>query len=91
MTVYNISYDLKQPGQKYAGLIDEIKKSPGWLHCLESTWLISTTETAQRVHERLSTNLDSNDSLLIIEVVKNYQGLLTKDKWDWINKHVTRH
>ena len=90
MTVYNISYDLNQPGQRYTGLIDEIKRSPAWLHCLESTWLISTSETAEAVAKRLSPNLDKNDSLLVIEVVKNYQGLLSQEKWDWINKHVTR-
>lgn len=90
MAVYNISYDLSQPGQKYAGLIEEIKRSPGYLHCLESTWLVSTAETAEQVFQRLSPNLDKNDSILVIEVVKNYQGWLSKEKWEWINQHVTR-
>lgn len=90
MAVYNISYDLNQPGQRYDDLINEIKRSPGYLACLKSTWLISTTETAEQVFQRLSPHLDKNDTILVIEVVKNYQGWLSKEKWDWINKHVTR-
>lgn len=90
MAVYNISYDLNQPGQRYDDLINEIKRSPGYLACLKSTWLISTNETAQEVYNRLSPNLDKNDSVLVIEVVNNSQGLLTKRQWEWIKQHVTR-
>lgn len=91
MPVYNISYDLNRPGQRYDDLIAEIKRSPGYLACSQSAWLISTTEeTAEKVYQRLSPNLDKNDVILIIEVTSNYQGLLEEEQWAWINQHVTR-
>ncbi|EHH0751324.1 hypothetical protein ACJO1Q_03580 [Vibrio parahaemolyticus] len=89
MTVYCVSYDLNKSGQNYNGLYDEIKSSPGWCHALDSTWLISTSESASQLSERLRKKIDGNDDLLVIKVSRDYAGWLSKQTWDWIDKHVT--
>lgn len=88
MSVYCVSYDLNQAGQNYNALYDELKKSPGWCHPLDSTWLISTGETAQQLSDRLRKHLDNNDSLLVIGVTKEYAGWLTQDTWDWMRTDI---
>ena len=88
MSVYCVSYDLNQAGQNYNALYDELKKSPGWCHPLDSTWLISTGETAQQLSDRLRRHLDNNDTLLVIGVTKKYAGWLTQDTWDWMRTDI---
>jgi hypothetical protein len=88
MSVYCVSYDLNQAGQNYNALYDELKKSPGWCHPLDSTWLISTGETAQQLSDRLRKHLDNNDTLLVIGVTKEYAGWLTQDTWDWMRTDI---
>jgi hypothetical protein len=86
--VYNISYDLHKPGKDYNGLIKELQNSHTWWHYLESTWLIYTNETANQIWNRLSSYLDQNDSILIIETGKDYSGWLPKEAWEWIKKQI---
>lgn len=89
MTVYCVSYDLNKSGQNYNALYEEIKKSPGWCHTLDSTWLISSSETANQLSDRLRKHLDDNDDLLVIKVSRDYAGWLPKQTWEWIDKHVS--
>lgn len=86
--VYLVSYDLNSPGQNYTSLRDELKKSTDWWHYLDSTWLIYTWESANQVWNRIHSEIDKNDRVLIIEVKNNMQGWLTQDAWDWIHKYV---
>jgi hypothetical protein len=88
MNVYCVSYDLKKPGQDYEPLYEQLKKSLGWWHYLDSTWLISTFEDAQTLASRLLSVIDANDRLLVIRVSNERQGWLPKDAWDWIALHV---
>ncbi|WP_172558132.1 hypothetical protein [Vibrio fluvialis] len=88
MSVYSISYDLNAPGKKYDELYNQIKDFNGWLHLLDSTWLVSTNLTADQVFQRLTPYLDNNDSVFVSKVNANqYAGWLTQEKWDWIRQH----
>lgn len=89
MTVYCVSYDLNKAGQNYNALYEELKESSSWWHYLDSTWLIYTSETADQLSKRLLIHTDKNDHILVIKVVKEYQGWLTEDAWKWIREHVT--
>ncbi|WP_205882415.1 hypothetical protein [Limnobacter profundi] len=89
MTVYCVSYDLNKTGQNYSALYEELKRSSSWWHYLDSTWLIYTLETADQLSERLLKHTDQNDRLLVIKVVKAYQGWLSEEAWKWIREHVT--
>ncbi len=86
--VYLVSYDLRKPKQNYEGLFEELKRSPGWWHYLDSTWLISTSETAYQVYHRLAIHVNESDSLLVIRVSRDWTGWLPKEAWDWLDKHV---
>ena len=88
MTAYCVSYDLKEAGQNYMALYEELKRSPSWWHYLESTWLICTAENASQLSERLRQNLDENDSLLVIHATRDYAGWLPREAWEWINQYI---
>jgi hypothetical protein len=88
MAAYCVSYDLKVPGKNYGPLYEELKKSPNWWHYLDSTWLISTRETAAQLAARLRRHIDGNDYVLVIEVRNNSDGWLPKEAWDWIKQFV---
>lgn len=79
-----ISYDLNRPGQDYTALHDEIKKAETWWHHLDSTWIIQTSHGPEEWQRRLSRYMDENDSLLVIEVCRNYNGWLPQKAWDWL-------
>lgn len=83
-----VTYDLCNQGKKYEGLYKELKNSPGWWHYLDSTWLISTKESPKELYNRLAIHLDESDSLLIIEVKRNYYGWLPEEAFPWMQKHV---
>ena len=85
-----ITYDLKQPGQRYDSLYGEIKKARKWWHYLESTWIIDTESEPEHWTDRLLKHLDSNDSLLVIEVCENYQGWLPERAWKWLGNKTYR-
>jgi hypothetical protein len=86
--VYCVSYDLNRLGQRYKDLHAELEKSLSWWHYLDSTWLILTNETANTLVDRLRQHMDDNDYILVIAVKRDYQGWLSQEAWDWINKHV---
>ncbi|QQL51003.1 hypothetical protein [Mucilaginibacter ginkgonis] len=86
--VYVVGYDLNKPGQNYAGLMEELKKSPSWWHYLDSTWLIYTKESATQLRDRILNCVDNSDRLLVMEVTKNYSGWLPQEAWTWISNHL---
>ena len=68
MKIYLISYDLNKSGQNYNSLYETIENIGGWWHCLDSTWIVKTNQTAVQIRDTLSSNIDQNDSLLITEL-----------------------
>jgi hypothetical protein len=87
-----VAYDLNKPGQNYPDLIQELKKVPDRWHALDSTWLLNTPETPAQVWSRIQKCIDSNDSVLVIEMKKGTAagaaGRLPQEAWDWINAHL---
>jgi hypothetical protein len=88
MSVFCVSYDLKGINRDYTPLIRALQSKGKWWHFLESTWLISTDETAVDVWNRIYSTIDKKDVLLIIEVRNNVNGWLPKEAWDWIRENV---
>jgi hypothetical protein len=83
---YQISYDLNKE-KNYDKLYERIKSYGEYRNILRSTWLVSTSESAQQIHEKLRPLIDSDDRLFISEVTSNFQGWLPKSDGDWINSH----
>lgn len=89
MFVYSVNYDLRAKAKPdYKGLEAELKRSPGWWHNLESTWLIATEESVKAVYARIAPHLHIQDAVLVIEVTPNFFGWMTKDAANWIREHV---
>ena len=53
MAMYCIGYELKNPGNTNATLIEEMETYETWWHCLESTWIIASPKTADLVRDGL--------------------------------------
>ncbi|TOK65526.1 hypothetical protein CGI14_21165 [Vibrio parahaemolyticus] len=87
MSVYCVSYDLNQPGQKYSKVHEILKSFSKWYHIMDSTWLISTTNNAIQIRDKLSPHLDNTDKL-IVSRVDEYSGWLTDDEWNWLTENV---
>lgn len=90
MNVFLVSYDLREPGQDYAGLISELKSSHSWWHHLKSTWLVATDEPADQLFARLAEHVHPNDRVLVLEVSAGAgrQGWLPKRAWKWLDQHL---
>ncbi|MCE7656940.1 hypothetical protein [Vibrio fluvialis] len=89
MAVFCVSYDLNNPGQKYQKVQEVLKSYAGWIHLLDSTWLIAADTTPNQIIEALKVHIDSNDRVFISRVrVNEYSGWLTDEDWDWLRKHV---
>jgi len=65
---YLISYDLNKPGQDYNSLFEAIKELGTWWHCLDSTWIVKTNNTAVQIRDYLKNQIDSNDALLVVDL-----------------------
>ena len=67
MSVYLVTYDLRQPERHYSRLFNALEK---YDHekALKSVWLVSSNETAEQIRNDLAQYIDSNDQLLVIAV-----------------------
>jgi len=64
MKVYQISYDLRKQ-RDYDPLYERIKAYGNWCHPLESTWVITTTQSAAQIRDYLAGVMDQDDGLLV--------------------------
>jgi hypothetical protein len=60
-----VGYDLNKPGQDYQKLYDKLRSYPNCWHHLDSTWLIKTNESAEKIRNDLGQLIDKNDELLV--------------------------
>lgn len=88
--VVMITYDLNSVGQKYEQVIKAIKDSSTGVYCSywKSSYLIKTNLSPNQIQEKIKPFLDSNDSLIVIEVKSNYQGWLTEEQWKYIRENI---
>ena len=84
MAVFCVSYDLNKAGQNYEALWAELKRTQ-YNHILDSTWLVSTTESVNQLRDRLRKHVDQNDHIFISKVnAGQYDGWMPQTVWDWI-------
>lgn len=90
MAVYMITYDLNKQGKDYEDVYKAIKDASDgtWCHYWDSTWIIRSNLSVQQVSDKITPYLDSDDSMIAIEVINNKQGWLTKKQWDYINNQI---
>lgn len=87
--VYMITYDLNAKGQKYKEVNDAIKNSANaYCKYWTSTYLIRSSLSPSQIVNNVKPHLDNNDSLIVIEVNKNYQGWLETEKREFIRDNI---
>lgn len=88
MAVFTVSYDLNKQGQNYEALWAELKRTQ-YNHILDSTWLISTSETPRQISDRLQKHIDQNDHIIISKInAGEYAGWMPKNVWTWIEERL---
>ncbi|UWU16005.1 hypothetical protein N2599_08415 [Rhizobium sullae] len=87
MTTYIVTYDLNKE-VKRPDILKEIKKGGNWAKLSESSYAISTNETAEQVYSRLKPYLDNNDNCYIITLSRPYTGWGPKEVNDWLESHL---
>ncbi len=86
-----ITYDLNKPGQNYAKLYEAIKALGAWWHHLDSTWIVSTTQSPNQAWERLKDVFDASDHCFIVDISGDtYSGWLPEEAWEWIRNNVNQ-
>lgn len=89
MATYMVGYDLNKKGQNYPSLIAAIKSYGTFWSCLDSTWLIVTTESAEEIREHLQRFIDANDELLVAALTGEASWIgFTTDCSNWIEEHL---
>ena len=88
MSAYLITYDLNKVGQNYEKVYEEIKKLGSWAHWLDSTWFVKSSLTADEIVGKLKKHFDSNDTLFVVEMTSNYQGLLNENQWEFLRENI---
>ena len=67
MNTYNVSYDLKKPGQNYVALYAALGMlCPNHCHPLGSTWVVKYRGSALDLVNYLLKFVDANDKLLVM-------------------------
>ena len=89
MKTYLIGYDLDRPHQDYPDLIQAIEKYATHWHCLDSTWLVKTNESAVAIRDKLKAHIDDDDKLLVASLTGEsaWTGF-TGDCKTWLSNHI---
>jgi hypothetical protein len=84
-----VSYDLHQPGQRYAEVIAEIKKHGQWAKVHYSLFYLKTQESAEQVARAVWAKMDGNDKLLVVNATSDtaYWYNLGTEVSDFLQEH----
>lgn len=85
MSVFLVTYDLRQPGRNYQALYDALEAYP-CCRGLESVWFIKSNSNSSDIRDRLKAYIDSNDRLFVSEL-ETYWASWNVTCADWINSH----
>lgn len=66
MSVYQISYDLRQPGRNYTQLYAALKSLGATVRPLESMWFLASNYSAVQIRDTLRKHIDMGDGLLVL-------------------------
>lgn len=86
MSILLITYALNNQYRDYAPFFDAIKSNCNyWWHYLDTTWIVSTSHSANEYAQFLYPYMETTDRLLVVKITRDYQGWLPTDAWDWLN------
>lgn len=91
MKTYLVSYDLIRPesSPEYTRLINLIKTAASWAKPLQSVWLIKSPLGAMEILNKLRSEVDANDKVIVIEVTNDWASFnLPKEIADWMRANI---
>ncbi|MBQ0707836.1 CRISPR-associated endonuclease Cas2 [Ochrobactrum sp. BD22] len=71
MSAYVVAYDLKEQGQNYDCIIEKIKSYGTHWHMQKSVWIVVTSDTSEKIYNKLQPCLDDNDRLFVGELTSD--------------------
>ena len=85
-----ITYDLKKPERDYLKLIEAIKDFGTWWHCLDSVWIVKTNKSVGEVSDILSSAIDNNDKLLVVDIKSQWAiaGTFPDECVNWLRENL---
>lgn len=87
---YIVTYDLRQPIEKYTPFFDELKRSYKWWHYIENTWIVLRYDALAELAPKLRPLIFQSDRLLVMPAKGPADGWLPQEAWDWIQQNVPR-
>lgn len=87
MSLFLLTYDLRQPGQDYDKLTDAIKALDS-NHIMQSVWLIKTDMERTDLFNRLHGLITKNDEMALVEIKGQPSAALDSDKYEWLKKRM---
>ncbi|MCP3965385.1 MAG: SinR family protein [Lentisphaerae bacterium] len=89
LKTFLVSYDLRQPSQKYELLYESLKSYPAYQITLESTWIIKSHQSAYEIKNHLAQDIDVNDELIVISLSKDAEWAgLSEAQSEWLNDNL---
>ena len=85
---YIVTYDLKQPIEKYVPFFEELRRSYKWSHFIENTWIVLRHDTLVETGHKLRPLIFQSDHLLIMPAKGPADGWLPQEAWQWIQENV---
>ena len=84
-----ISYDLDKPNRNYEDLCKAIKDIGAWWHCVESVWIVDTSQSASSIRDTLKEHPDSGDKLVVLTLTSGWATKNLSEKCnDWLRNHL---
>lgn len=88
VNTYIVSYDLRQPGQKYAAVAEYLKSFGTHSKVLESFWVVVTDKTAVQIREDLKAIVDDGDGIFVVKSGGEAAWVNVKSSTDWLKNNL---
>ena len=89
MNVFLVTYDLNSPGQNYSGVISEIKKCPGWAKLTESSFAVTTQDSALELLNKIRNAADASDTIYVISLANPHSGFGPPKVNEWLKDNLS--
>ncbi|MAU16572.1 MAG: hypothetical protein CMH46_13655 [Muricauda sp.] len=89
MGAFLVSYKLQAPIQKNHRFIEEIKRIGRCCQCMESVWIVCSSDTCELLRERLVKYMDSDSELLVVGLKGHWaSNNLNGDSLEWLSQNL---
>lgn len=90
MRTYLITYLLDDSSTTYSKISSCIKKYPNWAKVFARTWLITSKDRPSEIRDNLSSSIDGEGKILVIEITSSAWASYSIDKTitSWIKENL---